>query len=256
VTLRQLLLHRSGLPEDRDPGRILVTWGKIFSLEGPMAEQRRAAVEIALAQTPAAPPGETYAYSNLGYTVAGAMLERATGKTWEELVGEKLCRPLGIERFGFGPPGSAEAVDEPRGHRSWGFLGLRPATPGPGADNPAVIGPAGTFHCSIGDWARYAVLHLRGARREEGLLLSPAGFRALHEAAGEYALGWVVTEREWAGGRVLMHDGSNGRWYAVVWIAPERDAAFLAASNLGDEAAAEACDDAIGALIERYVVGK
>ncbi len=255
VTLRQLLANRSGLPEDRDPP--LLTWTAVVALSGSERARRVAAVPIVLRQKPVGDPGEFFAYSNLGYTVTGAMLEQAAGASWEDLMRERLCEPLGMERYGFGAPGSPDTIDQPRGHLPplITFLGgrPRPVRPGPGADNPSVIGPAGTFHCSLVDWAKFISLHLRGARGAGGLLLDPATFRLLHAPEGGYALGWQVAERKWAGGRVLVHSGSNRRWYAVVWIAPKRNAAIFAATNLGSESAELACDEAVGVLIGEYL---
>jgi hypothetical protein len=118
------------------------------------------------------------------------------------------------------------------------------------------LGPAGTVHLSLGDLLKYAAFHAY-----EGLgggLLSGEIFRALHDpAAGEsYAMGWKVTTRPWAGGTVLTHTGSNVQWYAVVWIAPARDAAVVALTNIGDNTgstAATATDEAVAALVRKYL---
>jgi len=118
-----------------------------------------------------------------------------------------------------------------------------------------VIGPAGTVHSALADWAAYASLHLRGAQGRSGLLLEPASFTQLHrDHFGQgYALGWGLVERSWAGGRALTHAGSNRRWYAVIWIAPARDAAFLAATNCGAEGGFGACDAAVAAMIKKFL---
>jgi CubicO group peptidase (beta-lactamase class C family) len=250
VTLAQLLMHRSGLPEDRSPDRKL--WPKIWGLSGPMLEQRRAFVELVLAEKPTVAPGSKHQYSNSGYTVAGAMCERVTGKAWEDLMREQLFAPLEMRTAGFGPPGTADEVDQPWGHLVRGAT-WKPIPPGRDADNPAVISPAGTVHCSLADWAKYAAFHLRGARGEEKLLPA-AVFEKLHTPLPDddkaYAYGWLVTEREWAGGKALTHAGSNTMWFAVVWITPKRDAAYLAATNVGHDTAFTACDATIGKLIE------
>ena len=71
-----------------------------------------------LAEKPANPPGEKYAYSNVGYTIAGAMAEKATGATWEDLVKREVFEPLELTGAGFGPPKSPdETLEQPRGHR-------------------------------------------------------------------------------------------------------------------------------------------
>ena len=66
----------------------------------------------------------------------------------------------------------------------------------------------------------------------------------------DYAAGWIVTERPWAGGRALTHAGSNTTWYCNVWIAPNKDFAVLIATNTGAKPVAEAADQGVGLLIK------
>lgn len=248
VTLRQLLAHRSGLPQDRAPDPDI--WPRIMSLRGPMIEQRREAAAIVLARKPAAAPGSVMAYSNFGYVVAAAMMEHATGQSWEDLITAHLFEPLGIASAGFGPPGNREegqTATQPRGHRM-GRGRAHAIEPGTlGSDNPAVLRPAGGVHLALRDWGRYAAAHVAGARGEATTLLRPESWVVLHadEQDQGYALGWGLGERAWAGGRVLTHDGSNSLWMAAIWLAPERNLAVLAATNIGGDAAAAACDQAV-----------
>jgi CubicO group peptidase (beta-lactamase class C family) len=113
-----------------------------------------------------------------------------------------------------------------------------------------VLGPAGTVHCSLEDWLKFARLHLGEEVGE--LQLDEATLAKLHsDPDGDgYALGWGVTEREWGGGTVLTHAGSNTMWFAVIWLAPERGAAYVAATNSAVESAPRACDEAIAMMIE------
>jgi len=249
VTLEQLLMHRSGINDGSTASEV---WKKIWSLKGPMLKQRREFVALVLAEKPASAPGAQHAYSNYGYTIAGAMCERVTGKTWEDLMQEQLFTPLGMATAGFGPPGDAKAIDQPWGHLIEGAL-WKPVAPGPQADNPAVIGPAGTVHCSLADWAKYAAFHVRGSRGEESRLPDDV-FRKLHtplpDDAEAYAYGWLATDRPWAGGKALTHAGSNTMWMAVIWLAPNRNTAYLAATNVGSSKSYPACDAAISKLIE------
>jgi CubicO group peptidase (beta-lactamase class C family) len=115
-----------------------------------------------------------------------------------------------------------------------------------------VIGPGGTVHSNLGDWATFVAAHVREGRVG---LLRPETFRKLHTPAfgGDYAGGWIVTERGWGGGRVLTHAGSNTMNYAVVWAAPSKDFAVMAATNVGGDRAARACDAAAAAMIGRVL---
>jgi CubicO group peptidase (beta-lactamase class C family) len=191
-------------------------------------------------------------YSNQGYAIAGAMLERVGGQSWEEMMQTMLFQPLGMQRAGFGAPGTEKDMDEPWGHTGTGRK-PEPVPPGPSADNPPAIGPAGTVHCSIGDLAKYCAFH--AAQGQYGpTLLGPESFRKLHTRCApkvDYALGWVVQERNWGGGDVLMHTGSNTMWYATMWVAPTQHSAFVAATNIAHDQADDACDEAVKSLVER-----
>jgi CubicO group peptidase (beta-lactamase class C family) len=239
VTLSQLLTHRAGLPHD-------AAWWELTG-KTPTA-QRWSLLTSILANAPASKPGSTYAYSNVGYALAGLMAEAVTGKAWETLMRERLFEPLEMTSAGFGSPGRPETVDQPWGHSASGN-DIRPTF----ADNPPSIGPAATIHCSVPDWAKFAALHL-GGERGRARLLKPATFRTLHTPPPgfDYAGGWLVGDQSWADGRVLTHNGSNTAWYATIWLVPARDFAILVATNQGDHAAQTACEEAVTALLRSF----
>ncbi|MEZ5301902.1 MAG: serine hydrolase domain-containing protein [Verrucomicrobiales bacterium] len=243
VTLEQLLAHRGGAPH-QPPAAL---WATAFHDRKPTPQdQRLRFAKGILAEGPAQEAGAKFAYSNAGYTLAGIMLERAGRRPWEDLMRDRLFTPLKMDSAGFGPPAGVrgDKVDQPWGHLATGT----PVPPNPQADNPPAIGPGGTVHCSIGDLLRYALLH---ARRDA--LLKPETFAALHEPRGEggdYALGWIVTERAWAGGKTLFHNGTNTMNFAVMWVSPKRGIAAVAATNMGGKDAEKACDQAVGAALE------
>jgi CubicO group peptidase (beta-lactamase class C family) len=247
VRLEELLYHTAALPVDvlRAP-----SWASLRADTAAMTVQRyRFAVEL-LGMSSEGERGE-FQYSNAGYIVAGAMLERVTGLGWEELLAVEMFVPLGMGSCGFGAPGDSSR-DEPWGHRGKAGSWL-PVEPGPYADNPLVLGPAGTVHCSGADYARYMIEQLAGAAGVDGLV-SAASFQVLHTppAGSVYAMGWGVGARGWAGGRVLNHHGSNTMWWASVWLAPERGLGLFAAVNAGGDDAFKGADAAVAALIARF----
>lgn len=241
VTVVQLLSHRSGLPANLELTEYL---------RGSGPQEREHAVLEELAGAPLSEPGSKFEYSNLGYIIVGAIVEKLTGKTWEENMVEHVFNPLKMESAGFGGTGTPGEIDQPWGH-------LADGTPvpqnGPAIDNPPVMGPAGRVHCTIQDWAKYVTDHLRGLRNEPAHLKN-ASYEKLSTPAfgGEYALGWVVTRRDWGGGDVLAHNGSNTMNFATVWVAPRRDFAVLVCSNQGGDVAGKATDAAAAALIDYY----
>jgi CubicO group peptidase (beta-lactamase class C family) len=259
VTIELLVTHRAGVPSDLSKDGL---WGKLWKREGTPTRQRMQLVEGVLKYPPLHKPGTEFLYANAGFAIAGAMAEKVTGVAWEDLMRQRLFGPLSMKSADFGAPGTeGEKPDQPWGHHTNGD----PQAPGVNADNPAAIGPGGTVHCSIEDWGRYISAHLEGETGPAGpLALKPATWMKLHTPfngpGGEYAMGWGVTTRPWAKGgaagdkgRVLTHNGSNTMWFAVAWLAPEKDWAVLVCCNKGGDAAAKACDEAVWEMVKSYV---
>ena len=192
-----------------------------------------------------APAGATgdFLYSNLSYMVAGAMAERLTGNTWEALMEERLFVPLGITTAGFGAPGTPGGTDQPWGHRRNAVGDWVPSQ----FDNPQALGPAGTVHLSIADWAKFVSLWFPS--KEPAVLDRDTLTDLVTPKSGTYAAGWGVVSRTWAGGTALAHAGSNTYWHSILWIAPNRDIAYLAVANSSDDDTFTMLDGIIASLI-------
>lgn len=243
VTLLHLLSHRAGVP-------VGLTWS---TLRGDtVGEKRVDAVRRALQGPALSLPGSQYLYSNLGYVVVGAMIERVLATSWETSIRREIFAPLSMRSAGFGGLGTPGKTDQPWGHPA----PRKPsAANGPESDMAAVLGPAGRVHATVQDWAAFIADQLRGDRGTGGIL-APDTYRALHTPpfGGGYALGWEVTRRDWGGGTVYTHIGTNTEYYATVWMAPERDFALLVCTNLGSEVSA-AVDLAVSGLIRIRLSG-
>ncbi len=264
VTLEQLLTNRAGVPSNLDGGGL---WGKLWLAKGGPVAARKLLFESIVTQEPLYPPGTRDVYSNAGFAIAGHMAETLAGKPYETLMQEHLFAPLGMTRCGWGAPGKPGKVLQPWGHNKAGEpQNPLPNTPdGKGADNPPAITPAGRLHCTLGDWSKFVSLHLRGDAnnpQRDCKLVSGASFDKLHtppDALSDYAFGWGRPVRPWARGEgegatghVLTHSGSNTIWFAVTWVAPERDFAVLVMCNQA-ERGSKACDEAAWALIQHHL---
>lgn len=225
VTFRHLLSHHSGAPANIGQAYMMM-----FALEReggrPLPEQRLSYAGHILAQAPENEPGTTFVYSNAGYVIAGAMLEQAMGEPWEVLIEREVMTPLGIDDFGFGAPGSEDVIDQPRGHLD-GAQGNPAAMSGPTADNPPVLGPAGTMHMSLPDYALYLQAHIDGGRGMETDFLTRESWEILHNRPFEarYAMGWGLGTDE------LQHSGSNTMWIMHTVIVPEQQMGAVVAMN-------------------------
>jgi CubicO group peptidase (beta-lactamase class C family) len=249
ITVTQLLSHTAGLPpltDDRD----LPPFLEVVQSAAGVKAQRAAVARKYLTMPPASGAGE-FAYSNLGYIIAGAIAEARTGKTWEALIGEQIFAPLGITHAGFGAPGTSGRFDQPCGHRETAgqLIPLDPAdTEG---DNPPALGPAGTINIALRDWMLFAQDQLEGAHGR-GKLLKAETYRKLHTpVTGNYALGWGAKPGPDGTPLLLTHSGSNGYWLVDVRIMPRHDMIFLVAMNAGNAAAEQSVQDIGKPLQER-----
>ena len=244
VTLEQLLTHRGGVPGAAPTEG----WKRAQERKGAPVQQRREFIETVLSQPPEATPGTKMIYSNQGYAIVGAALEKLTGTPWETLITQRLFKPLQMDSAGFGPPGKAGAVEEPWGHTRE-LKRILPLQ----ADNPPAIAPAGCVHCSLDDLARFAILHL-GGNPTNGLV-KPETLAKLHTTpeGSSYACGWIVVKRNWAGGNALMHNGSNTMWYVVMWLAPEKKFSVVVATNIAGAEATKGCDEVAGSMIDIWL---
>jgi CubicO group peptidase (beta-lactamase class C family) len=187
----------------------------------PIAEQRSSAVVSALARPPQR--RGAFRYSNLGYVVVGAAIDRVAGMPFEAALHGYVFEPLGVTSAGFGPPPAIH------GHQSrvqlGGLVAGRGAPADPGgerSDNPAVMTPAGRLHLTLADWARFQRVFLRAGEpllqesTVKHLLRLPEGGRTNKTMA----MGWAPA----AGldGASYGMQGSNTRWSASAII----DAAF------------------------------
>ena len=134
-----------------------------------------------------------------------------TGKYWEELMQERIFKPLGMTSAGFGNLGKPGKINQTWGHRkSWKEWN-------PVYSNCAeVLGPAGWIHCNIELWAKFLSLQLS---KSNPILDSTLLNKLRVPPGGFYAGGWGLAEPEWAKGIILTHSGSNEIWFSNVLVA-------------------------------------
>ncbi len=209
----------------------------------PLPEQRRALVAKAFHGPPAGKPG-VFEYANADFIIAGAAIEQITGAPWEQVIQTELFTPLGMASAGFGAP---------KGDQPWGHLpDGTPVDPAGIADNPAALGPAGTVHCSLEDYAKFVRLFLT---KGDGFL-SPQTIDHLTTPPGVedrgYALGWITFKhRPWAHGQALAHEGSNTLWHAVTLVGPGRGIAVITVSN-SEAAGSKAAESLALKLVQQF----
>ena len=254
VTVHDLIRHEGGMPGYLGRANRKL-WNALWDGRDDDPVDTRAMLTQEILRVE--PPEErgTYLYSNSGYVVLASALEARLEKSWERLVEEYVFAPLKMENCGIGAPAQFEVRPplQPWGHRMLTNGELKPMKPGPVADLPPAIAPAGGVHCSFDSWMRFINVFLN--RDQPSSTLSIAGREALLSSSegGRYSGGWRRVYREWGDGLVLFHAGSNKRFYSVAWLAPDKRSVVLVSTNLYYSGIESTIDRLVGDLISVYI---
>jgi CubicO group peptidase (beta-lactamase class C family) len=250
ITLTQLLSHTSGMPGDDDFFGGLIK-DSFMRENDDLRDIRYWMVSKWVARSFDAKAPRQFSYSNMGFLMAGAMIEKVAGKSWEELVTERVFTPLKLRSAGLGPQSTMGRVDAPLPHKIVDGR-AKPMLAGPNADNPLLLGPAGTAHMSLEDFAAWAGWNAGQGKRGPALI-KPETFVKLTtpviEVApekgtppgtpprGRYALGWGEARNKWSSEPILTHAGSNTMNLCHIYLQPKYDFAMVIMTNIGGEKA-------------------
>jgi CubicO group peptidase (beta-lactamase class C family) len=225
TTLSQLLSHRAGIQAFTSG----IDFMKLPEFKGDLPKQRKAFCRWLLQQEKVESKKKTYIYSNASYSLAAIMLEKASRKSWEELVKEHLEDSLGLKVL-FSWPNS-ESAEQPWGH--WKLNNeLSPLPPQHFYRLNPLIAPAGDLSMNLEDYSRFIQQHLRGLHQKESYL-SPETLNFIHYGLPEYSMawGWQLKEEK----HHSYHDGSGGTFYCSTLIVKEEDLAIIIMINAADK---------------------
>lgn len=214
VTLAQLLEFHAGL----QPFTSGAEFDAVPELSGSPTEQRDMFAAWLLAQEPVASIGE-YTYSNASIAITGLIAETATGKSWTELLAQKLLDPLGVAADS-GWPASGDP-NQPWGHFAENG-GWTPSDPNGEYQFQPALQPAGDLNMTMADLALLFREHLLLlACREATIGVSRERVIELHtppaKPAEETALGsWSLVDTGEQRGSVST--GSAGTFICVVVV--------------------------------------
>lgn len=225
VTVLQLLNHTAGWDGD-----LLVDTG-----EGDDALEKYVARMATIDQV--SPLGASVSYNNASLSLAGRVVEKVTGKTFEQAIRDLLLNPLDMthsffflneiitRRFAVGhnqkPDGTIEIA------RNWAV--------------PRSAAPAGGISANAADQIGWAKFHLGDGRGPDGKRLLSAELlarmqqptadmsgSALGDAVG---IGWLL--RDYDGVRLVSHGGTTNGQHSEFVMAPERGFALISMTNCG-----------------------
>jgi CubicO group peptidase (beta-lactamase class C family) len=202
-------------------------------------------------------PGARASYSQMGFNLAGRVIEKVTGLTFEQAIASLLLRPAGLRHSGYAP-GEVMTRRFAVGHNTAadGTLAVVSQWKDSRANNPG-----GGVVSSVSDLVRWARFHLGDGSTADGTRVLPG--EALHrmqrqtvELPGSslgdaFGLCWFL--KDVGGLATIGHGGSGNGQFADLLIAPERNFAVAVASNAGPDAGLQFNRAVVQWALEHYL---
>ncbi|MFJ9517517.1 serine hydrolase domain-containing protein [Kitasatospora sp. NPDC101801] len=160
ITVRQLLNHTSGLYNYTGDPRLGLSEEALpqWVATGRWTSYRpQELLTIANEHPPEFPPGTAWSYSNTNYIVVGLLIEKITGRSWQQEVERRVIRPLGLRDTTM--PETSTAVPGPHAK---GYLRLGDTRADVTRLNPSMAGAAGAGISTTADLARFNAALLGG----------------------------------------------------------------------------------------------
>lgn len=223
VTVRHLLTHSAGLP----------AWRALYKETDTPAEALRQVLATPLDTV----PGVRFVYSDLGFILLGALVERTAGKTLAEYDVQQVFAPAGMRETRYLPPSSWRARVAPTEQDPWRQRKLRGEVHDENAARlGGVSGHAGLFSTAH-DLARFARVYLNGGTLDGARIFDGAALQSFvtvqDTTVSRRALGWETpTGRNSAGTKLSAsafgHTGFTG---TSLWMDPERNLFVILLTN-------------------------
>jgi CubicO group peptidase (beta-lactamase class C family) len=229
VTIRHLLTHTSGVPQDTTLD---------YSRDYAEAELVRSA-----AQPLQFTPGDRESYSSTGYSLLGIVIHRVTGKSWGDFVREQIFQPLGMR--------TARVNSDPDSvpNRATGYYLAGDTLQTAERVSPSINSMADCcLSFTVRDLARFAIgLNHAKPLGQEGLKLSWTPVRLNNGGTYPYGLGWNIVEQR--GYRRIGHSGAWSGFHATFQRYPDFDLTVIVLLNLG-QANSEGIATSLTGLVE------
>lgn len=175
------------------------------------------------------PPGTVPAYSNYATAVAGYIVERVSGRPFDEYVTENILKPLNMTRSTFAQPLPAELAPLMSN-------GYRLGSDAPGPFEVINAFPAGSLSSTATDMAQFMMAHLAEGQLGSAQILKPETARLMHsrlfaldDAANAMCYGFYEESRN--GHRIIGHGGDTIYFHSDLHLVLDQKLGFFVSYN-------------------------
>ena len=195
-------------------------------------------------------PGTVPAYSNYATAVAGYIVERVSGRPFDDYINENIFKPLKMQHSTFAQPlpqGLAELMSN--GYRL-------------GSDKPEAFEivnpfPAGSLSSSATDMAQFMMAHLQEGKLGDAQILKPETARLMHsrlfaldDAMNGMCYGFYEESRN--GHRIIGHGGDTVYFHSDLHLVLDQNVGFFVSYNSGGRADSPGRTNLWDAFLDRY----
>lgn len=257
LTLRDMLSHRTGLPRHD-----LAAWRLDLSRGEFVKRMRHLKFSSSLR--------DKYQYNNLMYAAVAHLVEKISGQTWEEFVGERIFAPLGMTSSNFEPSFGTSGHLLAEGYRierdENGKFDKLVHVPF-GRHTALSPGPAGALFSTLADLTQWLQVQIGEGMYGDFQLVSKTNLKPMHKpqmviptnessyalsglTMHAYGMGWMIRPYPFATGTVIYHDGNVEGHSCHICFVPEFKLGVVvltnaAASSVPTILAREAMDRAL-----------
>jgi CubicO group peptidase (beta-lactamase class C family) len=219
VTVRNLMTHTPGFEEI------------VKDLFGPSSSPFISLRDYVLTHLPHQiyPPGTVPAYSNYGAALAGYIVQRVSGKPFDDYVAENIFKPLEMTHSSFDQP----LPEVMKRTMSQGYIR---ASGGPKPYEIVVAAPAGSLASSGIDMAHFMIAHLQDGQYGHARILHPETARLMHTrqfgmdpSMNGICLGFYEEDRN--GHRVIGHAGDTQQFHTDLHLMADQNLGFFVSYN-------------------------
>lgn len=148
ITLRDMMSHRTGLP------RHDISWYLFSTLSRDSILQR---IQY---QEPTAPVRQTWQYNNFMFAAQGAIVEKLTGKTWEENIRNNFFTPMGMNSSNTSISELEKSAEPATGYEAYHDSIIRKQE----YYHINAMAPAGAINSSVNDMANWVITWINGGK--------------------------------------------------------------------------------------------
>ncbi|MDD7914795.1 serine hydrolase [Polaribacter ponticola] len=220
ITVHHLLTHTSGIPEFlmipnfmKEYSRNTYTPNEFISLFSDLPLQFK--------------PGKKFSYSNSGYFLLGVLIEKITGKSYEQVLHENIFIPLKMKNTGFDHHSTLLK------NRATGYLKTGKIYSNSNFGDMSIPYAAGSMYSTTEDlfiWDKALSQNLLLKEKYKKLLFKPY----VSAWGGGYGYGWHIIEKSIGGKKVkiINHTGGINGFTTVIYRMPEQNNLIVLLNNV------------------------